>query len=136
MHVFSAVQEVERLRELRAAAPDGRDLNTIRITNDNFKNLKKAQEWWKEAQNLVIVEAAKTAKKKKGSLDEKEIDNRKRKLNLLFEEIKELSQKNSSVTVEKTAVEKEIDAKKTERGIYSARVGLCTRTVIDLLCDV
>lgn len=108
-------QEVERLRELRAAAPDGRDLNTIRMTNDNFKNLKKAQEWWKEAQQLVIVEAAKTAKKKAGCVDEKEIDNRKRKLNLLFEEIKELSQKNSSVQVEKTAVEKEIDQKKTER---------------------
>lgn len=101
--------EVDRLNELRAAAPDGRDVNTIRIANDNLKNLKKASDIWKEAKQVLLRDAARK------KIDEKTVDDRKRKLTLVFDEIKELSNKNSSVRIEKTAIEKDIDAKKAER---------------------
>jgi hypothetical protein len=101
--------DVDRLNEMRSNAPDGRDLNSIKLANDNFKSLKKAGEMWKELREMVIRQ------QKDKKADEKQITDRQRIVTNFAEEIKELGNKNSAVKMEKTSVQKDTENRKAER---------------------
>jgi len=103
-------ESVKRLNELRANAPDSRDLTTIRICNDNSKELKKAGEIWKALRDVIAKE------EKKRGVDLKTIADRKSLLTTFANEIKELSDKNAHVKpTKRSEADINFDKKRDER---------------------
>jgi len=103
-------ENVKRLNELRANAPDSRDITTIRIANDNSKDLKKAGEIWKALRDQLAKD------EKKRNVDLKTIADRKSLLTTLANDIRDLSDKNAHVKpTKRSEVEVNFDKKRDER---------------------
>jgi len=92
-------EDVKRLNDLRAAAPDGRDATTIKLYSDNSAKLKQAGELWKSMKELLIVD------EKKKKLTEADLHDRKKMMNILASEIQELVNKNAHVKAVKESDE-------------------------------
>jgi len=84
-------KEVQRLNELRAAAPETRDQATIRLYSENSKNLQQAGVLWKVMKDILIKDESRKR------LDEKLLADRKKMMTILAKEIQELSNKNAHV---------------------------------------
>jgi len=95
----SLTEDVKRLNDLRAAAPDGRDATTIKLYSENSAKLKAAGDLWKGMKELLIVD------EKKKKMTEAELHDRKKMMNILASEIQELVNKNAHVKAVKESDE-------------------------------
>lgn len=87
-------EDTSKLTELRRRlGPDTRDVNCMRLLNDNNKALKTASVMWKDLKAICSEDQRKRAKK----LGEKELSDRNKQIQLLGQELCDLTQQNSRV---------------------------------------
>jgi len=103
-------KDIQRLNELRTAAPDGRDQATIRLYSDNSKVLKQAGETWQQMKDILMKDES------KHRLDDKQLADRKKIMTILAKEIQDLSNKNAHVKgPRETAEQKTLRGRQEDR---------------------
>jgi len=108
-------KEVDRLGELRAAAPDGRDRNTIALFSENSKNLLQAGNLWNQLKTIVQKD------EQKKLVDEKTTNDRKKLVTILGNEIKDISNRNNHVHEKREATSVTAMTKREQKNPRRAR---------------
>lgn len=113
--------DVDRLNAMRKnLGEDGRDTMTIRLSSDNTRNLAEASQLFTQLKELLIKDQRKNKK-----LSAEEIDNRARMVQVLGDEIKQLTLENQRVKVvtseEDAAIQQRVESRRKREEDARAR---------------
>jgi len=118
LNVFLAdlQKDMNVLDEMKKNAVDGqRDINQIKLMGENSKKLKKGTEMWNELKKLFAADQLKFEKGKLKGMEAKEMEDRKKALQIMGDEIVTLANRNSRVRAVTTTLDPTLQQKREAR---------------------